>query len=344
MSVTTPSVQLIGSPGSPYSRKMRALLRYRRISHQWILRNSTSEPADIPDVPVALIPILVLREADGSVASMIDSTPQIRRLEERFSERSVIPPDPVVAFLDALIEDFGDEWLTKAMFHYRWVYDADIAKAGAILPRWGRSDAPEDRMVAFGKMISERQISRLGVVGSNSTTAAVIESSYRRILQALDARLQQAPFVMGARPGSADFGLFGQLTQLALFDPTPAEVTLEVAPRVVAWCEVVEDLSGSQIAEADWVTRDTAAAALAGLLAEIGRVYTPFLLGNAAALESGASQVECEIDGRKWVQEPFPYQGKCLRWLRERHGALSAADRRDLDAILAGSGSEAQFA
>ena len=87
-----------------------------------------------------------------------------------------------MAFLDGLLEDYGDEWLTKAMFHYRWAYQADIDKAAAILPRWGRVTQPEESVVSFSKMIAARQIERLWVVGSNEKTGPVIENSYRRVL------------------------------------------------------------------------------------------------------------------------------------------------------------------
>ena len=80
------------------------------------------------------------------------------------------------------------------------------------------------------------------------------------------------------------------------------------------------------------------------LLGEVGRVYAPFLLANAEAVASGAERVDCEIDGRRWVQKPFPYQAKCLRWLRAERAALSSADGAALDALLAGTGSEALFA
>ena len=334
---------LVGAPGSPYSRKLRAVLRYRRIPFAWVQAGGPEARA-LPRPKVELLPQLVLRAPSGELEARTDSTPLIRALEREHAGRSVIPADPVVALVDALLEDYADEWLTKAMFHYRWAFAPDVAQAAAILPRWRKTDEPEEAAVAAGKLFSERQIGRLGVVGSSPATAATIESSYRRLLSLLDARLAEAPFVFGARPAAADFGLYGQLTQLAGFDPTPRRVALEVAPRVVAWVDVVEDLSGHEPSDADWVRREALPGSLRALYAEVGRVYAPFLLANADALARGAGRVECTIDGRPFVQKPFPYQGKCLAWLREAHAALAAGDRAALDAFLAGTGCETLFA
>ena len=63
-----------------------------------------------------------------------DSTPIIRRLEEEFSDRGTIPDNPALAFINYLLEDFADEWLTKYMFHFRWHFKEDADKAGTILP------------------------------------------------------------------------------------------------------------------------------------------------------------------------------------------------------------------
>jgi glutathione S-transferase len=283
-------------------------------------------------------------DADGKLEALVDSTPLIRRLEATHAGRSVIPPDPALAFLDALLEDYADEWLTKAMFHYRWAFAPDIAKAAAILPRWARTDQPEEQARQLGRAFAERQIARLGVVGSNDTTAPVIEASYRRLLQQLDAHLEHSRFVFGGRPAAADFALYGQLTQLAAFDPTPAAIALEIAPRIVAWIDAVEDLSGLEPKDADWLSRDAIPATLRALFTEIGRVYAPFLLANAAAIARGDARVECTIDGRAWVQQPFPYQAKCLVWLREARAALEPSDRDAVDALLAGTGCESLFA
>ena len=126
-------LKLVGGFGSPYSRKMRAVLRFRRIPFTWIMRGSAAD-VGIPAVPVALIPVLVFPGNAGRAEdAMIDSTFQIRRLEKTFPSHSIIPPDPALAFLDALLEDYADEWLTKPMFHYRWKYAADIHKASHVL-------------------------------------------------------------------------------------------------------------------------------------------------------------------------------------------------------------------
>jgi glutathione S-transferase len=214
---------------------MRAVLRYRRIPFHWI-RRGAAEDVGIPEVPVALIPVLVFPgEAGAPDEAMIDSTFQIQRLETLYRDRAVVPPDPALAYLDALIEDYADEWLTKAMFHYRWSYAPDIEKAARVLPLERQIGLRGERFEQAARGFADRQISRLGVVGSNETTKPVIEESYLRLLQLLDAHLPQAPFLMGGRPGAGDFGLQGQLSQLALFDPTSVALTEREAPRVIAW-------------------------------------------------------------------------------------------------------------
>ena len=342
MTLPSPLV-LAGAPGSPYTRKMLAALRYRRLPYTVIWKN----PREIDSLPKprpVLLPTFYLPGADGEIEAAVDSTPLIARFDDAEPARRIRPSHPALRFLDDLIEDYGDEWLTKPMFHYRWYYEADIARAGAILPRWRIDPAPEAQTLELGKMFSDRQISRLYVVGSNDTTAPIIEASYRRFLEVFRDHLETSPFVLGNRPGSADFALFGQLTSLTHFDPTPMALTLDIAPRVFAWVDLVEDLSGLDPDEGDWIDPAAVSPTLKALLAEIGRVYAPFLLANAAAIEAGAEQVEAEIDGARWVQPPFPYQAKCLRTLREKHAALAPADRTTVDAALAGTGCEALFA
>ncbi len=330
---------IVGAVGSPYSRKLRAVLRYRQIPYRWV-NSGSPESAPLPRPKVSLMPQLIL---DGEART--DTTPLIRELERRVTnDRSVVPSDPALAFLDALIEDYGDEWLTKMMFHYRWAFEADIEKAQTILPRWSGMTQSDERLAQAGKVVAERQIERLRVVGSNRTTAPVIEDSYARFLDLLEDHLRSHRFVMGDRPGTSDFALFGQLTQLVLFDPTPAATALHRAPRVYAYTELVEDLSGLEAGDSQWVTRETLPPTLRALLSEIGRVYAPFLLANAAALRSGSERVECEIDGRPWTQKPFPYQGKCLNWLRDDYAQLNPADRDFVDETLSGTGCEAIFA
>ena len=79
-----------------------------------------------------LLPVLVFN-IDGENKAITDSTPIIRHLESEFSVRRLYLLIKL-NFLNYVLEDFGDEWVTKYMFHYRWHFEDDIEKAGTVLP------------------------------------------------------------------------------------------------------------------------------------------------------------------------------------------------------------------
>ncbi len=330
-------IALSGAPGSPYTRKMLAVLRYRRIPYRFLLPTNP-RMADLPRPKVSLLPTFYLPDDSGALQAVTDSTPLIRRLEREYPGRSLIPSDPALAFLNDLMEDYADEWLTKAMFHYRWAYAPDIAKGAAILPCWRGFSRPDEDLKAAGDTVAERQIGRLRYVGSNAVTGPVIEASYRRFLEAFEDHLRSHPYLLGARPSSCDFAVYGQLTQLAEFDPTPMALTLKVAPRVTAWVGMMEDLSGVEPADGDWFAADALPATLGAVLGEIGRVYPPVMLANAKAVMSGAEAVSATVDGQPWTQQPFPYQAKCLGWLRDAYAALPTGGRKTAEAALGPAG------
>jgi len=80
------------------------------------------------------------------------------------------------------------------------------------------------------------------------------------------------------------------------------------------------------------------------MLHEVGRTYAPFLVANAAALAEGAEEAVCTIDGHEFRQATFPYQRKCLGWLRDAYDGLTPASRSTVDAVLDGTGCEQLFA
>ncbi len=342
MAPTNGPLKLMGAPGSPYTRKMLAVLRYRHIPYAMMWGgHARGQVTDFPEPKVKLLPTFYFPKAEGGLEAVVDSTPIIRRLEADYPGRSVLPEDPVLGFLNDLIEDFADEWLTKAMFHYRWVYEDDIANAGPLLIYWSDPTLPEETALSIADQFAARQISRLYVVGSNETTGETIEASYRRIVGILDDLITDEGFVLGGRPASCDFALYGQLTQLGIVDPTPARLTATTSPRLRAWLDRVEDLSGHE--GGGWRSLEHTAQTLRPLLTEIGRVYAPFLIANARAVMAGGAEVEAEIDGRRWTQPAFPYQAKCLGWIREGFAALAPAAQMDVMRVIAGTGCEAML-
>lgn len=321
--------RLYGGLGSPYSMKMRALMRYRRLPHQWISANRPEVMAPLfAQVKAPVIPVLVF--PDGTV--MNDSTPLIRELERRHpGERSVVPQDEAQAFLAALLEDMADEWGTKAMFHYRWFRERDQTQ----MSQWLAFDRLKGRgrgaIQAAADMFRERQVGRMALVGCTPQNAPLIEETARRIYGLFDQLAADEPYLFGARPSLGDFAWFGQLSQLAV-DPTPHDLMRETAPLLMRWLLNIDDASG---VEGDW--RDPAlapTAAVEGLLALAGEVYLPFLAANARAIGAGEDSFTVELMGRPYSQGVFRYQARCLAELRAAYAGLSDAARRRVDPLL----------
>lgn len=314
--------RLYGALGSPYSMKMRSVLRYRRLPHLWI--DGAPARAALAEVRAPVIP--VLQYPDGHYDN--DSTPLIYDLEARHADRSVVPHDPAHAFLAHLIEDFADEWLTKAMFGYRWLDEVDQVQMSRWLAFDNLKGGGLTTSQGFAQQFRARQVGRMALVGCTAENFPLIEASTRAVLAALEAHVVERHCLFGTRPSLAEFGLFGQLSQLGT-DPTPQAMMRADYPYTYRWLAHVDDMSG---AEGEW--EPGLAPVVAELVRIAGAVYVPFLRANAAAVEAGADRFRMEAMGLFYEQGTFKYQVKCLRELQARYAALDAMVRAAVEPVL----------
>ena len=328
--------RLYGLNGSPYSVKMRAILRYRRIPFDWVQMFAQTR-ADEFDVRPVLLPVVEF--PDGR--QMVDTTPIAQLMEaEDGGARSIYPDDPGDRFLALLIEDFADEWMTKPLFWYRWSREPDIGYATGWLARDGGATFPGGPLTGealrdFGRRIQDRQIGRMGFVGCTAANAPVVEASFLAVLDAMQPVANEGLYLFGSRPSVADFALYGMLRQLAT-DPTPRDILQARLPSLRDWIDRVDDLSG--IDGAWQPDLDPCRESVRRLLDVTGRLYAPFLLANETAHNAGEADFHAEIDGQPYRQGTFPYQVKCLTALRRAWGDLDGEVRSVVEPAIDSTG------
>tara|TARA_B100000614_G_C14492727_1_gene471360 strand:+ start:75 stop:1106 length:1032 start_codon:yes stop_codon:yes gene_type:complete len=330
----TNSVKLIGNVASPYTRKMLAYLRYKRIPYEVIWRQAEDALAEmnIEAPKPVLLPVFILNR-EGKPTAVTDSTPLIREFEEAYPERPVLPNDPALNFINYVLEDFGDEWCTKYMFHYRWHFAEDADNAGTILPLGINNSLKDDELTFFKEVFSKRQIDRLWVVGSNDDTAEFIDRSYKKVLSIFETLFKKQPFLLGNYPSSCDFAVFGQFTQLVGFDPTPRKIAHEISPRTVAWVNTLDDRGGLDYQEEN-LTLDNLSDSIHELFKELSTSYVPTMMENHRAIENGEKEWSVDLAGYPWKQKSFPYQAKCLDWIREEFKDLDQVNQEKVSNFL----------
>src|SRR5262249_38031360 len=316
--------RIYGAEMSPYSVKVRSYFRYKSIPHRWIVRNAETEADYQKYAKIQIVPLVVTSDD----TALQDSTPIIEHIEALYPETSIHPPDAIAAFVSALLEEFGDEWGNKWMFHYRWAREVDQLSSAGRLARAMMPTADEERHAEMVAMVRARMVDRVWFVGSNEQNARQIEDSFREAVEQLDAHLADRPYLFGARPAFGGCALWGQLYE-AWTEPTPGALIEGRRHHVLAW---VQRMLWPR-AEGEFEVWSRLESTLMPLLQrQVGRLFMPWAVANAAAIAAGREEFSVELDGRTWTQKPQKYHAKSLRALREKYAAVP--DKGALDAVL----------
>ena len=320
--------RIFGAELSPYSVKVRSWFRYKGIPHRWLLRSAGNQAEYQKYAKLPIVPLVVTPQNEG----IQDSTPIIDRLEPRYPEPSIHPTDSTAAFISVVLEEFGDEWGNKWMFHYRWAREVDQLAAAGRLARMMMPDATEAQLSNAIAQVRERMTGRVWFVGSNSQTAGQIEESFRETLDLLETHLSTRPYLFGARPAFADFAMWGQIYN-AWTDPTPGAIVESRALNVLAWIHRMLWPRAEGGFEA-WSSLEPTLMPL--LQGQVGRLFMPWTVANADAIAANREEFSIDLGGRMWTQKPQKYHAKSLGVLRQKYAALP--DRRDLDSVLERAG------
>ena len=62
--------------------------------------------------------------------------------------------------------------------------------------------------------------------------------------------------------------------------------------------------------------------------------YIPTLIANKQAIEKGKNEWEIDLDNGKWKQKSFPYQAKCLTWIKEEYEKLDINEKDEVLSFL----------
>jgi glutathione S-transferase len=319
--------RIFGAEMSPYSVKVRSYFRYKAIPHQWILRNAASQAEYEKYAKLPIIPLVVTPQGDG----IQDSTPIIDKMDMLFPQPSITPDDSVVNFLSELIEEFGDEWGNKWMFHYRWARDVDQRCSSGRIARMRAPKASEAEAAAFAEKVRARMVERVWFVGSNEVTASQIESGFVEMLALLETHLAQRPYLFGGRPAYGDFGLWGQFYELWT-DPTAGAMIEGLSPHVLNWIHRMLWPKAEGRFEAWPALKPTLTPILTR---QVGRFMT-WTIANETALAEGKDAFSVHLGDKVWVQKPQKYHARSLAMLRAKHAAVP--DKAALDAVLQEAG------
>jgi glutathione S-transferase len=320
--------RIFGIELSPFSVKLRSYFRYKDIPHEWIVRNADSMAEYQKYAKIPIVPLVVTPEGKG----LQDSTPIMDAMEALHPKPSAHPVDLTSKFMSLLLEEFGDEWGNKWMFHLRWAREEDRLSAAGRLAASMASSGNEQARLALREQIIERMTGRVFFVGSNEGTAPQIEKSFRDAVELLNTHLASRPYLFGGRPAYADFGLWGQIYN-AWTDPTGAAWIEASAPHLLDWIHRMLWPSAEGEFE-DWASIESTLAPF--LKGQVGALFCPWTVANAKALAAGDEEFSVALKDATFTQQPQKYHAKSLLAIQKRYAEVP--QNAELDSALETAG------
>ncbi|CAK9030313.1 Hypothetical protein SCF082_LOCUS19172, partial [Durusdinium trenchii] len=283
---------------SYFSGKLETYLRFKRISFTRIEVTHKQFMTLFQHTGLVQVPILLDRSTGKyyrdttSIIELFESRPA-EFLEPSSARRPVMPSNPEANFISQLLEDYFDEWMWTPALYYRWEPRLD---AGNLARRFIKHDFMRDMLVPMPDPVAElvvidrqhEEYVRAGGGVRDAAGKAMMEDIYKATLARLNAHFQQSPFVMGAQPSFADFGLMASMFRHFALDPTPAKIMRLTAPAVYEWVARMWNASCLEVSDQlDTPLPD----GVEPLVRDALKHYIPYLIANARAVIAGESEV-----------------------------------------------------
>jgi glutathione S-transferase len=322
-------VTLYGSSISYFTGKMENYFKIKGISYKRVVspypffEKKMKKMVGIHQMPAVVLP-------DGRW--MTDTTMMIQWFESEFQESSIIPNNPIKAFICYLIEDWADEWWWRPAMHYRWHYKegADFASDHLARELLGSFPAPH---FLKKKLLTRRQRNGYTVGdGVSEKNIASIEANVKNLFRNLENIFSKRTFIFGDHPSLADIGLSGPFFRHFALDPVPLRIMKNEAPAILNWLQSLWNtkLPNDQFSYLDNIPDD-----LNPLLNDIGKIYLPYLCANVDAVSKNKKLFEFQSDEMHFVDARYSqYRVWCLKQLQEKYDQANEDQKEDIKVML----------
>ena len=321
-------VILYGSSISYFTGKMECYFKVRSIPYKRIVapypafEKKMKKMVGVHQMPAVVLP-------DGRW--MTDTTKMIQWFESKFNN-SLVPQDPVQAFICYLIEDWADEWWWRPAMHYRWHYKegAEFASDHLAKELLGTFPAPHFLKKMF---LARRQRNGYTVGdGISQDNKIAVEANVINLFSNLEKIFSKRSFIFGETPSLADIGLSGPFYRHFALDPVPLKIIKDEAPSILNWLDALQT---TQLKDTEHGYIEELHADLNPLLEEIGRVYLPYLCKNVDAVRSGKKYFEFKSGKLNIRKARFSqYRVWCLKELQDRFYSLAKEDQSNVEQML----------